>query len=120
MSTKIKRALEKLHVKSGGRGTCQIVSHDLELCMFEGDEGTYDLRARFRGKPLVVALPKDRVHTKGRSPWRRDNTWRLTPDAVAFYTANIRDTLKQVAKKTAHKRWASGEGWVPSTARRRR
>lgn len=108
MSTKIRRALEKLHVKSGGKGTCQVVSRDLQLCLYEqgrGDGTNYLLQARFRGRTMTKVVESNRLVTKGRSPWRRSNLWRLSPETVAFYEGNLRETLRQTARKTAHKRW---------------
>lgn len=117
MSTKIKTALEKLKVASGGKGSCQRVSRDLNLCLFEERGADYRLTATFRGREIAVAVPRASVVTKGKSMWRRDNLWRLTPAAVSTFTSNLREVLQKTARKTAHQRWEDGR-WVSTKARR--
>lgn len=91
--------LTKLFVGSGGRGRSVDLGDGWRIGMFEGERG--DAEHPFvltlttpKGKTARWALRRQDVCTKGRSPWQRDNAWRLTSGTVLVVSAAI-ETLMQ-------------------------
>lgn len=94
--TTIRDALEKLVVKSGGIGTCKNIDADWMLCLFEAprdSEFVYVLSLRYRDKKQAIGLTSEQVYTKGKSAWRRDNTWRLRPEIIDLFEKQIEKTI---------------------------
>lgn len=58
-----------------------------------GDEFPYGLTLSYRSTSKTVGLRRDDVFTKGKSPWRRDNTWRLKPETVSRLAPGIAQAI---------------------------
>lgn len=80
-----RQALENLKIGSGGKGSTVIVHPGLMVSLAEGtrDSGfPFAISVLFNARRTTIGLTDHDVATKGKSKWRRDNLWRLTPECV--------------------------------------
>lgn len=62
----------------------------LALQLYRSGEGSIESRT------MIRALAKAHVETRGKSMWFRDNTWRLSPAGVEFFTPGIDAVLAKI------------------------
>lgn len=100
------KSLTRLKIASGGRGSTEILTHGWSVSLHEQSQKEPDdafalLTLRHpNGRSRTIGLAREDLTTKGKSPWRRNNLYRLTPAAVIAWAAEID---KAIAKYTDQK-----------------
>lgn len=100
---RVEEVLTSLLVGSGGKLSRKEIVPGWSVLFSEyrngGDEFPYSLTLSYRSKSKTVGLRPDDVFTKGKSPWRRDNAWRLKPETVSRLAPGI---AQAIAANIAH------------------
>jgi hypothetical protein len=104
----IASVLGRLCVSTGGKGKRQMLGPDWEIGMFEAadlnTQRPHTLTLTYRGggrwRSQTVELDPDRdTFTKTRKMWIRNCVWRLTPEAIEKYAAQIEKAMRDVAER---------------------
>ena len=91
----VRNALSKIRVKSGLMPGFQDIGDWSLRFGYSRDESQFILTLRHKPtfRERTVVLKQEYVETRGRSMWRADNTWRLTPLGVDTMAAQIEPIL---------------------------
>jgi hypothetical protein len=67
------------------------------------ESSVFTLTLTFKGvspwKSRTIQLARTDVETRGKSPWLRDNTWRLTQDAIVKFSEQIDKAIRSYEAK---------------------
>lgn len=112
METKAEEILRKLCVRSGLQITTYILN-DFPLAgvdmFYDRDDCHFKLRLFWPNNRKVITLPETEVYSKGRSPWKADNTWRLTEASIARLSPGL-DSAIAVVLERIERATGKGEG----------
>lgn len=100
----IREVLQKLRVASGLRGERKSLDTRWRVGFFYDrhfyeKEGSFVLKLSMDNLTKTIPLTEDQVETRGRSHWMSGNTWRLTPESVNKYAANIAAAISGYERK---------------------
>lgn len=98
-----REALEKLKINPGGKGSVEAVCEGLMVSLTEAprDADTpYQISVLFGPRRKAIGLSADEVITKGKSPWRRDNRWRLRQETIDRFEPQIADLVAEIKTRT--------------------
>lgn len=83
-------------------GVPKPIAPGVEVLLRESKESAAHLAIvlRINGREITKQLAKEHAETKGKSPWFRDNTWRLSPSGIDFFTPGLVVVLNTLDAKT--------------------
>ena len=98
----VNKVLGSLVIKPGGKGIGrQKLSNGWTIILYESfpkDPSMFTMEIEGGGKKLKLGLKEEHVFTKGKGRWRRDNLWRIKPEAVAKLSKGIVSYIENIEK----------------------
>jgi hypothetical protein len=97
-----REALQKLKIDSGGKGSTERICGDLLVSLHEAPRDSdvpYQISVLWGSRTHSVGLSMKDVVTKGKSAWRRDNRWRLQPEAIDRFEPQIANLVAKLPDK---------------------
>lgn len=92
----VRETLGKLKINPGGRGSTEPICPGLMVSLIETLDGTYQISMVFGARRKSIDLTPEDLVSKGKSKWRRDNLWRLSPNTIDRFEPGIAEIVARL------------------------